>query len=139
MLVAISVFSIIVNLHAFILRPAFIHKKMDSSFLLSSSTSTPYEEVKSESVIVLTPKAQSHMKYLKKGEDGLYLRMGVKSGGCSGMSYVMEFIKPEDVTPEDHIEEYEGIKCVVDPKAILYLYGLNLGKPYFYYSDWKTT
>eukprot|EP01036_Dinobryon_divergens_P027913 gene27913-36771_t len=99
---------------------------MDSSFLLPSSTSTPYEEVKSESVIELTPKAQSHMKYLKKGEDGLYLRMGVKSGGCSGMSYVMEFIKPEDVTPEDHIEDYEGIKCVVDPKAILYLYGLKL-------------
>jgi len=67
------------------------------------------------------------MKYLKKGEDELYLRMGVKSGGCSGMSYVMEFIKPEDVTPEDHVEEYEGIKCVVDPKALLYIYGLKLG------------
>ena len=127
-MLAISVLSFIVNLHAFNLRPAFIHKKMHSSLLLQS-TNTPYAEAKSESVIELTPKAQSHMKYLKKGEDGLYLRMGVKSGGCSGMSYVMEFIKPEDVTAEDHIEDYEGIKCVVDPKAILYLYGLKLGKP----------
>ena len=42
-LVAISVFSVIVNLHAFILRPTFIHKKMDSSFLLPSSTSKDIE------------------------------------------------------------------------------------------------
>mmetsp|Transcript_2756 Transcript_2756/g.4257 ORF Transcript_2756/g.4257 Transcript_2756/m.4257 type:complete len:150 (-) Transcript_2756:79-528(-) len=84
------------------------------------ATETP---IKNEGVIIL---AQSHMKTLKKTDDALCLRMGVKSGGCSGMSYVMEIIKQEDITPEDHIEEYEGIKCVVDPKALLFLYGLNL-------------
>ena len=127
MFFTISFFCVFVKLYSFTLKPAFFPPKIVSSqFLLRSSTST-CEEVKSENVIILTPKAQSHMKYLKKGEDGLHLRMGVKSGGCCGMSYVMEFIKPEDVTPEDHIEEYEGIKCVVDPKALLYIYGLKLG------------
>jgi len=88
---------------------------------------TTEAQIKNDGVIILTPRAQSHMKSLKKTDDALCLRMGVKSGGCSGMSYVMEIIKQEDITPEDHIEEYEGIKCVVDPKALLFLYGLNLG------------
>jgi iron-sulfur cluster assembly protein len=65
---------------------------------------------------------------LKKSDDGnLYIRMGVKSGGCSGMSYVMDIIKPEEVTEEDHIEMYDDVKCVVDPKSLLYIYGLKLG------------
>lgn len=98
---------------------------------LASNVMEAQAELK-ESVIILTPRAQSHMKSLKKNDDALYLRMGVKSGGCSGMSYVMEIIKAEDVTSEDHVEEYEGIKCVVDPKAMLFLYGLKLGTLYTY-------
>jgi len=47
---------------------------------------------------------------------------------CSGLSYVMDLIKPEDITPEDHLEEYpsQGFTCVVDPKSMLYLFGLVL-------------
>jgi len=52
--------------------------------------------------------------------------MGVRAGGCSGMSYVMDFISVNDVTGDDHIEEYDGIKCVVDPKSLMFLYGLQL-------------
>ena len=54
------------------------------------------------------------------------LRMGVRAGGCSGMSYVMDFISEKDVTSDDHIEEYDGIKCVVDPKSLMFLFGLQL-------------
>ena len=107
---------------------AYSNLKFKRNFFSVKSSAAESIETKQESIIVLTPKAQSHMKYLKRGEEALFLRMGVKSGGCSGMSYVMEFIKPEDITPEDHIEEYEGIKCVVDPKALLFLYGLKLGE-----------
>mmetsp|Transcript_6672 Transcript_6672/g.8266 ORF Transcript_6672/g.8266 Transcript_6672/m.8266 type:complete len:94 (-) Transcript_6672:258-539(-) len=60
--------------------------------------------------------------------DTLHIRMGVRSGGCSGMSYVMDVCESEDVSPEDHIDEWPdlGIKCVIDPKSMLFLFGLNL-------------
>lgn len=58
----------------------------------------------------------------------LVLRMGVRNGGCSGLSYVMDFSSPEDIQEEDEVDTYEneGIKCVVDAKSLLYLYGLEL-------------
>lgn len=80
-----------------------------------------------ESIIILTDKAKSHLLSLKKNDgESLVIRMGVKSGGCSGMSYVMDLIKPDEVTEEDHIEVYDDVKCVVDPKSLLYIYGLKL-------------
>lgn len=59
----------------------------------------------------------------------LILRMGVRSGGCSGMSYVMDFCTEESINmEEDQIDIYsqDKIKCVVDSKSMLYLYGLQL-------------
>merc|ERR1712176_985467 len=65
------------------------------------------------------------------GEDSdepLILRMGVRSGGCNGMSYVMDFTTSDDIKDDDQIDEYEAdkIQCVVDSKSMLYLYGLVL-------------
>ena len=54
-----------------------------------------------------------HLKSLKAKQEGdgeLYLRMGVRAGGCSGMSYVMDIIEPSAVSEDDHIEDYYGIK-----------------------------
>jgi iron-sulfur cluster assembly protein len=78
-------------------------------------------------VIVITEKAMKQLKTLKanKGDDAC-LRMGVRAGGCSGMSYIMDLISQADVAEEDHVEDYEGIKCVVDPKSLMFLYGLQL-------------
>ncbi|EEC45780.1 predicted protein, partial [Phaeodactylum tricornutum CCAP 1055/1] len=58
----------------------------------------------------------------------LVLRMGVRSGGCSGMSYVMDFAKAADIQEDDQVDEYmsDRIQCVVDSKSMLYLYGLEL-------------
>lgn len=44
------------------------------------------------------------------------------------MSYVLDVMKPEEITEEDHLESYDqhGFTCVVDPKSMLYLFGLNL-------------
>ncbi|KAL7574454.1 hypothetical protein ACA910_015825 [Epithemia clementina (nom. ined.)] len=62
----------------------------------------------------------------QQGKDEIYLRMGVKSGGCSGMSYVMDFCQEADITEDDVVDDYDQVKCVVDPKSVLYLYGLEL-------------
>eukprot|EP00640_Fibrocapsa_japonica_P006473 CAMPEP_0113943540 /NCGR_PEP_ID=MMETSP1339-20121228/25850_1 /TAXON_ID=94617 /ORGANISM="Fibrocapsa japonica" /LENGTH=182 /DNA_ID=CAMNT_0000948441 /DNA_START=82 /DNA_END=630 /DNA_ORIENTATION=+ /assembly_acc=CAM_ASM_000762 len=81
-------------------------------------------------VVSLSDNALVHLKELqeKQGTDQLYLRMGVKSGGCSGMSYVMDFMEQDEVAEDDHIETWEeyGIQCAIDPKSLLYLYGLQL-------------
>ena len=97
--------------------------------LLRSITIDPVETPNeiSERVIVITEKAMSHLSFMKSKQEGaVTLRMGVRAGGCSGMSYVMDFIKEADVTSDDHIEVYDGIKCVVDPKSLLFLFGLQL-------------
>jgi len=49
------------------------------------------------------------------------LQVGVKQGGCSGMSYVMDFEQPENIKGDDYVIEYEGgaFKLACDPKSLL--------------------
>ena len=77
--------------------------------------------------IQLTETALRHVLDLgaKQGKD-LYLRVGVRQGGCSGMSYMMDFEDPSKVRDSDQVFDYDGFKIVCDPKSLLYLYGLVL-------------
>lgn len=78
--------------------------------------------------------AQIHSLREKQGIDTIYLRMGVRAGGCSGMSYVLDFMKENDVDEKDTIIDYDGgIRCCIDPKSLMFLYGLKLD-----YSDVRT-
>jgi iron-sulfur cluster assembly protein len=98
-------------------------------FVLAATTDIlPDTEAEAEEkVLVITPKAMDHLAFLKsKQESGMILRMGVRAGGCSGMSYVMDFVKEGEITDDDHVEEYDGIRCVVDPKSLLFIYGMKL-------------
>ena len=52
------------------------------------------------------------------------LRVGVKNGGCAGMSYTMEFA--DSVTPLDEVIEEKGVKVLIDPKAVLFLLGSEM-------------
>ena len=61
----------------------------------------------------------------KQGSD-LCLRVGVRQGGCSGMSYTMSFEEAGNVQPEDEVYDYDGFQVVCDRKSMLYLYGLVL-------------
>lgn len=61
----------------------------------------------------------------KEGKD-LCLRVGVRQGGCSGMSYMMDFADPNTIREDDEVYDYDGFKVVCDRKSILYLYGLVL-------------
>jgi iron-sulfur cluster assembly protein len=61
----------------------------------------------------------------QQGKD-LCLRVGVRQGGCSGMSYMMDFADPNTITENDEIFDYDGFQVVCDRKSLLYLYGLVL-------------
>src|SRR5215475_7195256 len=52
------------------------------------------------------------------------VRVGVKNGGCAGMSYTMEY--PEKVDPLDEIVEDKGVRILIDPKAVLFLLGTEM-------------
>jgi len=59
------------------------------------------------------------------------LRVGVRSGGCSGMSYTMDFIDASAIAPDDEQYDYEpagapAFRVVSDPKSLLYIYGMQL-------------
>jgi iron-sulfur cluster assembly protein len=77
--------------------------------------------------IQMSESALRHVLFLreKQGQD-LCLRVGVRQGGCSGMSYMMDFEDPSKIRENDEVFEYEGFKVVCDPKSMLYLYGLML-------------
>ena len=77
--------------------------------------------------IRMTETALQHVLALRdqQGKD-LCLRVGVRQGGCSGMSYMMDFQDPGDIRDDDDISDYDGFKIVCDPKSMLYLYGLVL-------------
>ena len=68
---------------------------------------------------------------LKNQTDKKALRVGVRSGGCSGMSYTMDFIKSDEINQEDKIYNYslsesQYFQVVCDPKSLLYIYGMQL-------------
>ena len=52
------------------------------------------------------------------------VRVGVKSGGCAGMSYIMEYAK--EINPSDEVIEDKGVKVFIDPGAIMYLLGTEI-------------
>ncbi|WOK93891.1 iron-sulfur assembly protein IscA, chloroplastic-like isoform X1 [Canna indica] len=77
--------------------------------------------------ISLTDKALNHLNKMRseRNED-LCLRIGVKQGGCSGMSYTMEFENRANARPDDSVIEYNGFVIVCDPKSLLFVYGMQL-------------
>ena len=80
----------------------------------------------SEQVIRLSQNAAERIKdIMSKAEDTtIGVRVGVQSGGCAGMSYIMEYAK--DIKPNEEIIEDKGVKVLIDPKAIMYLLGTEM-------------
>ena len=82
--------------------------------------------------ILITNDAIEQISNLLKGQsDKKALRVGVRSGGCSGMSYTMDFIETDEINPDDKVYDYslkadQSFQVVCDPKSLLYIYGIQL-------------
>jgi iron-sulfur cluster assembly protein len=76
-------------------------------------------------MITLTENAAKHVQsYIAKRGKGVGLRVGVRTSGCSGMAYKLEFA--DDLKAEDLSFESHGVKVIVDPKSLPYLEGTEL-------------
>jgi iron-sulfur cluster assembly protein len=77
-------------------------------------------------VVSLTDAAADKIKAIMASADRPFegVRVGVKNGGCAGMSYTMEYA--ETVNPLDEVVEDKGVKVLIDPKAVLFLLGTQM-------------
>ena len=82
--------------------------------------------------ILITKDAIEQISSLLKSQtDKKALRVGVRSGGCSGMSYTMDFIGGDEINLDDKVYDYslsseQTFQVVCDPKSLLYIYGMQL-------------
>ena len=87
-------------------------------------------EMQTQVPVTFTPSALAELKRLFQtieAGSSMMLRVGVKGGGCSGLSYVLELDERKE---RDEIHEIEGIPCIIDPAHGMYLFGMEI--------DWKT-
>ena len=82
-------------------------------------------------VLITAPAMKQLANLMQQQAGGSVLRVGVRSGGCSGMSYTMDFIGESDIRDDDETYTYEpadapSFRVVCDPKSLLYIYGMQL-------------
>ena len=80
----------------------------------------------SNQIIKISDNAVNKIKEIMFAADSstIGVRVGVKSGGCAGLSYVMEYAT--DIKPNEEVVEEKGVKVLIDPKAIMYLLGTEM-------------
>ena len=75
--------------------------------------------------ITMTPAAHDHVaRHIANRGKGVGIRVGIKTTGCSGLSYVLEFV--DDLDTDDEVFDQGGFKLVIDPKSLVYLDGTEL-------------
>jgi iron-sulfur cluster assembly protein len=77
-------------------------------------------------IIKLSDNAANRIKEIMSSpkNNSIGVRVAVKSGGCAGMSYMMEYTK--DINPNDEVVEEKGVKVFVDSAAVMYLLGTEM-------------
>ncbi|XP_030461955.1 iron-sulfur assembly protein IscA, chloroplastic [Syzygium oleosum] len=108
------------------LRSLDANRRRNAPIRSASVSAAPASE-QLKPAISLTDNALKHLNRMRseRSED-LCLRIGVRQGGCSGMSYTMDFENRSNARPDDSIIEYNGFVIVCDPKSLLFLYGMQL-------------
>lgn len=79
------------------------------------------------SLITLTDAAAERVKYLlaqRGNKPALGLKIGVRTQGCSGLSYTVDYI--EEIGPSDEVVQDKGVTVVIDPMAVMYILGTEL-------------
>ena len=82
-------------------------------------------------VLITAPAMKQLANLMQQQAGGSVLRVGVRSGGCSGMSYTMDFVPASDTLDDDETYEYmaadgQSFRVICDPKSLLYIYGMQL-------------
>lgn len=76
-------------------------------------------------MINMTERAAKHVQdFLHNRGKGEGIKVGVKTSGCSGLAYVLEFV--DQVDPHDQIFSHHGVNVFVDPKSLVYLNGMEM-------------
>ena len=82
-------------------------------------------------ILITEPAMKQLANLMQQQGSGSVLRVGVRSGGCSGMSYTMDFVPSSDTLDDDESYEYvaadgQSFRVICDPKSLLYIYGMQL-------------
>src|SRR5215510_1313204 len=92
----------------------------------TTPTKTTRQRRERPKVIRLTDAAATRIRDIMEQSQGRYLgvRVGVKNGGCAGMSYTMDYAETQ--TPLDEVVEDKGVRILIDPKAVMFLIGTEM-------------
>jgi iron-sulfur cluster assembly protein len=94
--------------------------------MTETQTSSSRSRRERPKVLRLTEAAAARIHEILDKSDGRYIgvRVGVKNGGCAGMSYTMDYA--ESANPLDEVIEDKGIRLLIDPKAVMFLIGTEM-------------
>ena len=95
------------------------------------TASVPHTARDGKGIQITEPAMQQLAKLCREQGDQQVLRVGVRSGGCSGMSYTMDFVPNSEIEDGDEVYDYTApdgadFQVVCDPKSLLYIYGMQL-------------
>ena len=76
------------------------------------------------SITMTTAAAERVKTFIENRGKGLGLRLGIKTTGCSGLAYVLEFV--DDLNDDDTVFDIDDVKIIVDGKSLVYLQGIQL-------------
>jgi iron-sulfur cluster assembly protein len=94
--------------------------------MTTTMTTNPRPRRERPKVIKLTDAAAERILNIMEQSEGRYIgvRVGVKNGGCAGMSYTMDYA--ESAGPIDEVVEDKGVRILIDPKAVMFLLGTEM-------------
>ena len=87
-------------------------------------TTNKYSKGCSMAISVTESAANRVQTFLESRGKGIGLRLGVRTSGCSGMAYILEFV--DELNEEDQVFEEFGVKIIIDPKSLAYMDGTEL-------------
>ena len=94
--------------------------------MTTTATATTRPQRERPKVVRLTDAAAARICEIMEKSDGRYvgIRVGVKNGGCAGMSYTMDYAEAQN--PYDEVIEDKGVRILIDPKAVMFLLGTEM-------------